>query len=58
MEGLLIGLIVAFVGQGALMWFKIGKLEGKIEDVCRSNGYEPPTICTPQELMEDYSDGT
>ena len=33
-------------------------MRGKIEDVCRSNGYEPPTICTPQELMEDYSDGT
>ena len=23
-----------------------------IEAVCRSHGYEPPTICTPQELME------
>ena len=23
-----------------------------IEAVCRSFGYEPPTICTPQELME------
>ena len=25
----------------------------KIEAVCRSYGYEPPIICTPQELMED-----
>jgi len=25
----------------------------KLEDVCRSHGYEPPIICTPQELMED-----
>lgn len=33
-------------------------IRGRIEDVCRSNGYEPPTICTPQELMEDYSHGT
>lgn len=33
-------------------------IRGKIEDVCRSNGYDPPTICTPQELMEDFSDGT
>lgn len=24
-----------------------------IEAVCRSHGYEPPTICTPQELMEE-----
>lgn len=24
----------------------------KVEVVCRSHGYEPPTICTPQELME------
>jgi predicted nucleic acid-binding protein len=25
----------------------------KIESVCRGHGYEPPIICTPQELMED-----
>ena len=24
----------------------------RIEAICRSFGYEPPTICTPQELME------
>jgi len=24
----------------------------RIEAICRSLGYEPPTICTPQELME------
>jgi predicted nucleic acid-binding protein len=24
----------------------------KVEALCRSYGYEPPTICTPQELME------
>ena len=24
----------------------------KVEAVCRSHGYEPPIICTPQELME------
>lgn len=23
-----------------------------IEEVCRQKGFEPPTICTPQELME------
>ena len=23
-----------------------------VEEVCRNHGYEPPTICTPQELME------
>jgi hypothetical protein len=27
-------------------------LRGRIEDVCRQQGYEPPVICTPQELME------
>lgn len=25
----------------------------KIESVCRSEGYEPPKICTPQQLLED-----
>jgi hypothetical protein len=24
----------------------------KVESVCRKYGYEPPIICTPQELME------
>ena len=23
-----------------------------VYDVCRNNGYEPPFVCTPQELME------
>lgn len=27
-------------------------LRPRIEAICRSMGYEPPTICTPQELME------
>ena len=26
-------------------------LRNKIEDVCRSGGYEPPVICTPEELL-------
>ncbi len=25
-----------------------------IEGVCRRAGYEPPVICTPEELMNDY----
>ena len=25
----------------------------KIERVCRLTGYEPPIICTPQELLEE-----
>jgi hypothetical protein len=25
----------------------------RIESVCRAQGYEPPIICTPQELMEE-----
>jgi hypothetical protein len=28
-------------------------MRSRIEAVCRRHGYEPPTICTPQELMED-----
>jgi hypothetical protein len=27
-------------------------LRPKIEAVCRESGYEPPIICTPQELLE------
>jgi len=27
-------------------------MRSDIESVCRNQGYEPPTICTPQELME------
>ena len=28
-------------------------MRSKVEAVCRKHGYEPPIICTPQELMED-----
>jgi hypothetical protein len=28
-------------------------LRNKIEAVCRSKGYEPPVICTPEELAEE-----
>jgi predicted nucleic acid-binding protein len=27
-------------------------LRPRIESVCRNSGYEPPIICTPQELLE------
>ena len=27
-------------------------MRSKIESLCREFGYEPPIICTPQELME------
>ena len=35
-------------------------LRGRINDVCRDNGYEPPIICTPEELagMTDESNDT
>ena len=29
------------------------KMRSKIEKICRSEGYEPIIICTPEELMED-----
>ena len=28
-------------------------IRNRIEYVCRINGYEPPVICSPQELLED-----
>ena len=28
-------------------------LRGRIEDVCRKAGFEPPIICTPDEFMEE-----
>ena len=28
-------------------------LRGEIEAICRAHGYEPPVICTPEELMEE-----
>lgn len=27
-------------------------LRSRIEGVCRSHGYEPPVVCTPQEMLE------
>jgi hypothetical protein len=32
------------------------KLRDPIESVCRENGYEPPTICTPDELLAEEGD--
>lgn len=29
----------------------------RTERACRKAGYEPPVICTPNELMEEYDDG-
>ncbi len=31
-------------------------LRDRIESVCRENGYEPPAICTPDELLADEGD--
>ena len=34
-------------------------MRSRIERVCRQAGYEPPIICTPNELMEpDHADNT
>ena len=27
-------------------------IRSDIEDVCRAHGYEPPVLCTPEELLE------
>lgn len=31
-------------------------MRSKIEAVCRNEGYEPPVICSPQELLEGEED--
>ncbi len=28
-------------------------LRPRIDEVCRTAGYEPPVICTPEALLED-----
>lgn len=28
-------------------------IRGRVEAICRLKGYEPPIICTPEELMEE-----
>ncbi len=33
-------------------------MRSRIEHVCRQAGYEPPTICTPNELMEADHENT
>lgn len=32
------------------------RLQGKIADTCRDEGYRPPVICTPQQLLESEDD--
>jgi hypothetical protein len=32
------------------------RLRDPIESVCRENGYEPPSICTPDELLAEEGD--
>jgi hypothetical protein len=31
-------------------------LRDPIESVCRAHGYEPPAICTPEELLSEEGD--
>jgi hypothetical protein len=30
-------------------------IRSDIEDVCRAHGYEPPVLCTPEELVENLT---
>jgi hypothetical protein len=30
-------------------------IRSDIEDVCRAHGYEPPVLCTPEELLENLT---
>jgi hypothetical protein len=44
-------------GMNYLLTWNLGHLanaaiRGKIEDICRKAGMQPPIICTPEELME------
>lgn len=32
------------------------EIRGEIESLCRQEGFDPPTICTPMELMEEEND--
>jgi hypothetical protein len=29
------------------------QMQKTVAEICRAAGYEPPTICTPEELMGD-----
>lgn len=31
-------------------------LRPRIESICKRNGFEPPVICTPQEILEIHDD--
>lgn len=33
--------------------FANAELRPRIETVCRDRGYEPPVICTPEELLRE-----
>lgn len=35
MDGWIVGVIVAIAGQFGLLWYKFGKLEQKVKDLCR-----------------------
>ena len=32
-------------------------IRGRINSLCRAEGFEPPTICTPEELMDEELSG-
>lgn len=42
-----------FADMGNCKHIANAAMRPKVEAVCRHHGYEPPVICTPQELMEE-----
>jgi hypothetical protein len=47
---------VEFVATWNFEHIRNPHLQTKISEVCRDEGYRPPVICTPQQLLESKDD--
>ena len=47
---------VGFIRTWKFMHLLNPHLQNRIADTCRREGYDPPVICTPQQLMESDDD--